>query len=71
MSYAEPIDVEIVQQVIDDLEDNNAHTICDLLRAQYGLPGDIPVGQAEKAYRAAQWVFESWRIERWKESKNV
>lgn len=71
MSYENPIDPRIAQVVIDDLEDNNAHTLCDLLRAQYGLPGGVPQGEAEKAYRAAQWVIESWRIERWKDEKNV
>ena len=69
MSYANPIDTRIVQVVLDDLEDNNAHTICDLLRAQYGLPGGVPAGVAESAYRAAQWVVESWRIEKRKSEK--
>lgn len=71
MSYMEPIDREIVQAVVDDLEDNNAHVICDLLRAFYGLPGGIPQGEAEKAYRAAKWVIESWRIEKWKLDRDL
>ena len=31
MSYANPIDTRIVQVVLDDLEDNNQHTLAELL----------------------------------------
>ena len=71
MSYTDPIDTDLVQAVVDDLEDCNAHTLCDLLRAFYGLPSGVPQGEAEKAYRAAQWVIESWRMERWRDKLNA
>ena len=63
MSYANPIDTRIVQVVLDDLEDNNAHTVCDLLAAAYGLPwGSIPAHVAEQAYRAAHAVLHDYRM---------
>ena len=63
MSYADPIDTAIVQEVLDDLEDNNAHTLCELLAASYGLPWSVPAIVADKAYIAAQGVLEEYRLE--------
>lgn len=57
MSYLEPIDLAIVEQVIDDLEDNNAHTICALLRSFYGMVGRLPDEVGEAAYDAAKEVI--------------
>jgi hypothetical protein len=63
MSYANPIDTRIVQVVLDDLEDNNAHTVCDLLAAAYSLPwGSIPPHVAEQAYQAAHTVLHDYRM---------
>ena len=62
MSYANPIDTRIVQVVLDDLEDNNHHTLCDLLAAAYALPwGNIPSEVAEEAYQAATEVLRKYR----------
>lgn len=71
MSYSNRIDIEIVKTVLDDLGDNNAHTLHVLLASHYGLPDGIPQGEFNKAYRAAQWVIESWRIEKWKREKDL
>jgi hypothetical protein len=71
MSYADPIDTAIVQKVLDDLEDNNAHTLVAMLASTYGLPGGVPQGVLNSAYRAAQWVIEDWRIEKWKSEKQM
>lgn len=57
MSYTEPIDVAVVEAVIDDLEDNNAHTICALLRSFYGLQGRLPDDVGNAAYDAAKEVI--------------
>lgn len=66
MSYENPIDPRIAQVVIDDLEDNNAHTLCDLLRAHYGLKGAPPWDSvAYIAYKAAQEVLDKWRWEKY------
>ena len=71
MSYADPIDTRLVQVVLDDLEDNNAHTLVAMLASTYGLPGGIPQGVLNSAYRAAQWVIEDWRIQKWKSEKEI
>jgi len=71
MSYANPIDTAIVQEVLDDLEDNNAHTLVAMLASTYGLPGGVPQGVLNRAYRSAQWVIEDWRIQRWKSEKEA
>lgn len=65
MSYFDAIDIDIVQAVVDDLEDCNAHTLCDMLRSHYGLAGAPPwdsVGYL--AYKAAQEVTDKWRWEK-------
>jgi hypothetical protein len=64
MSYFDPIDTKIVQAVVDDLEDCNAHTICDLLRAHYGLPGAVPEDVFDSSYDAAKEVLFQYRMER-------
>jgi hypothetical protein len=61
MSYANPIDIEIVKSVLDDLEDNNHHTTCELLAAAYGLPWSVPASVSEAAYQAALAVIQSYR----------
>ena len=62
MSYANPIDTRIVEAVLDDLQDNNHHTLCDLLAAAYALPwGSIPEEVAEEAYQAAAEVLREYR----------
>jgi len=71
MSYMEPIDTEIVQAVVDDLRDNNGHTLADMLCSYYGLPGAVPTGEFYKAYRAARWVIEGWRIEKSKLDRDL
>lgn len=58
MSYANPIDTRIVEVVLDDLESNNAHTLCELLAASYGLPWSVPADIAEEAYQAAAKVIQ-------------
>lgn len=60
MSYANPIDARIVQVVLDDLEDNNNHTLCELLAAAYGLPWSVPADIAEEAYQAAAEVIRGY-----------
>lgn len=62
MSYANPISLAIVQEVVDDLEDNNAHAICDLLRTYYGLLGRVPDDVFSEAYDAAKKVFWEYRM---------
>ena len=69
MSYFDPIDTAIVEQVIDDLEDNNAHTICDLLRGFYGLPGRVPDDVSDKAYDAAKEVLWEYRMSKFAVTK--
>jgi hypothetical protein len=64
MSYANPIDTRIVQVILDDLEDNNNHTLCELLAASYGLPWSVPAGIAENAYQAASEVLQAYRREK-------
>jgi|OM-RGC.v1.034553056 hypothetical protein len=64
MSYFEPIDTRLVDMVIDDLEDCNAHTLCDLLRAHYQLPGKLPDQVADEAYEAAKAIFFDYRMTR-------
>lgn len=62
MSYFDPIDLDLVQAVVDDLEDVNAHTLCDLLRVHYGLPGAIPAHTADAAYDAAKEIIWDYRM---------
>lgn len=64
MSYANPISLSIVQEVVDDLEDNNAHAICDLLRTYYGLLGRVPDAVFSDAYEAASNVFQDYRMKK-------
>ena len=60
MSYADPIDTRIVQVVLDDLEDNNNHTLCELLAKAYNIPwGSIPESVTEDAYQAAHEVLQA------------
>jgi len=62
MSYANPIDTRIVQVVLDDLEDNNNHTLCELLAKAYGIEwGSIPESVTEDAYQAAAAVIQGHR----------
>jgi hypothetical protein len=60
MSYANPIALAIVDEVIDDLEDSNAHTICALLRSFYGLEGRLPEDVGNAAYDAARDVIQDY-----------
>jgi len=62
MSYFEPIDTRLVDMVIDDLEDCNAHTLCDLLRAHYNLPGKLPDDVSDEAYEEAKRVIHNYRL---------
>jgi len=65
MSYANPIDTRIVQVILDDLEDNNNHTLCELLAKAYGVPwGTIPEDVTENAYQAATEVLQAHYRER-------
>ena len=62
MSYANPIDTRIVQVVLDDLEDNNSHTLCELLANAYGIScGSVPNQILEDAYEAALSVILEYR----------
>ena len=62
MSYANPIDTRIVEVVLDDLQDNNNHTLCELLAKAYGIEwGSIPESVTEDAYRAAHGVLHEYR----------
>ena len=62
MSYANPIDTRIVEVVLDDLEDTNHHTLCELLAAAYGIPwGNVPDSILENAYQAALSVILDYR----------
>ena len=62
MSYANPIDTRIVQVVLDDLQDNNHHTLCELLANAYGiLWGSLPDYILEDAYQAALSVILEFR----------
>ena len=61
MSYMNPIDLAVVEQVTDDLEDNNAHTLCALLWSFYGMPAGLPRGVFDDAYEAAQAVIADYR----------
>ena len=62
MSYANPIDTAIVQEVLDDLEDNNHHTLCELLAKAYGIPWTtLPESVTEDAYQAAAAVIQGHR----------
>lgn len=69
MSYANPIDTRIVQVVLDDLEDNNNHTLCELLANAYGLPWSVPVDIAEEAYQAALKVIQEYNYAKMKAVK--
>lgn len=71
MSYTNPIDKRIVQVVLDDLEDNNAHTVCELLAAAYGLPWSVPAEVAEEAYQAALAVLQGYRSTKMRELSNA
>ena len=72
MSYSNPIDKRIVEVVLDDLEDNNNHALCDLLAAAYGLPwGSIPSDVAEQAYQAAHVVLHEYRMAQYREAVKV
>ena len=63
MSYANPIDTRIVQVVLDDLEDNNQHTLCELLSNAYGISwGSVPDQILEDAYQAALSVILEYQI---------
>lgn len=66
MSYANPIDHRIVQIVLDDLEDNNNHTVCQLLGYSYGIPAglDIPNEVVLTAIVAAFEVLDRYRMEK-------
>lgn len=68
MSYENPIDTRIVQVVLDDLEDNNNHTVCQLLGWAYGVSAglDIPDSVMEEARRAAYDVLNDYRKKDWK-----
>ena len=66
MSYADPIDTAIVQEVLDDLEDNNAHAMCDLLAYAYGLPWSVPQEVAREAYELAKNYLIDYRNERYR-----
>ena len=44
---------EAVALVVDDLTDNNAHTIAALLESQYSTGYDMD--KVMRAYKAAQW----------------
>ena len=69
MSYANPIDTRIVQVVLDDLEDNNNHTLCELLAKAYGIEwGSIPEGVTEDAYQAAAGVLNEYRLAQFREA---
>ena len=57
MSYDNPISKRDVVKVLENLEDNNAHTLYDLLAYTYSLPGNIPDRVAEKAFLAASGVI--------------
>tara|TARA_R110000868_G_scaffold282909_2_gene543201 strand:- start:582 stop:833 length:252 start_codon:yes stop_codon:yes gene_type:complete len=64
MSWANPIDTALVEQVMDDLEDNNHHTLCELLAKAYGIPwGSIPAETTENAYQAAHKVLQAYYAE--------
>lgn len=72
MSYANPIDTRIVQVVLDDLEDRNCHTLCELLANSYGIPwGSVPDGVIEDAYQSALAVIQQYRMEKYREMTNV
>jgi hypothetical protein len=69
MSYANPIDKRIVEVVLDDLEDNNHHTLAELLAKAYGLPwGSIPESVTEQAYQAAVEVLSEYRMAQYREA---
>jgi hypothetical protein len=62
MSYANPIDTRIVEVVLDDLQDNNHHTLCELLANAYGISwGSVPDQILEDAYQAALSVILEYR----------
>jgi len=61
MSYMNPIDIAIVKEVLDDLEDNNAHTLVAMLASTYGLPGRLPQKVFDDAYEVAQAVIADYR----------
>lgn len=73
MSYENPIDTRIVQIVLDDLEDNNNHTVCQLLGWAYGIPAglDIPETVMEEARWAAYEVLNGYREKKKLEISNV
>ena len=69
MSYANPIDTRIVQVVLDDLEDNNQHTLAELLAKAYGVEwGSVPEGVTEGAYQAAAGVLNEYRLAQYREA---
>lgn len=69
MSYANPIDTRIVQVVLDDLQDNNHHTLCELLAKAYGVEwGSIPEDVTEDAYQAAAGVLSEYRLAQYREA---
>lgn len=72
MSYANPIDTRIVEVVLDDLQDNNQHTLAELLAKAYGVPwGSIPEGVTEDAYQAAANVLNEYRLAQYREGVRV
>jgi hypothetical protein len=64
MSYANPIDTRIVQVVLDDLEDNNFHALCDLLAYAYNLPRNLPGEVLDEAYERAKDYLVDYRVNR-------
>jgi hypothetical protein len=65
VSYANPIDTAIVQEVLDDLEDNNFHALCDLLAYAYGLPRNLPQEVSREAYDRAKNYLVDYRLNRY------
>jgi len=64
VSYADPIDLAIVQEVLDDLEDCNFHALCDLLAYAYGLPRNLPHEVSSEAYDRAKNYLVDYRMNR-------
>ena len=69
MSYANPIDTRIVQVVLDDLEDNNVHALCDLLAHAYGLPRNLPEEVLDEAYERAKDYLVDYRMNRYENAQ--
>jgi hypothetical protein len=69
MSYANPIDTRIVQVVLDDLEDNNFHALCDLLAYAYDLPRNLPGEVLDEAYERAKDYLVEYRMNRYENAQ--